>query len=151
MIGCPWLRRRPCSEHPRRPIHYPPSRCPFGRIAIYGYLTISNEIQNHWLIRTPLSPRKQRVSRIGPQQSRARSGEANLDGEDRSDTMKREGKGGAVLSLPAGINEDDSDQSCGRKEVCHSAPLFGTACPPAFGGGRYRPSPTCGPGTREGL
>ena len=31
-----------------------------------------------------------------------------LDGEDRSDTMKREGKGG-VLSLPAGINEDESD------------------------------------------
>ena len=23
-------------------------RCPFGRIAIYGYRTLSNEIQNHW-------------------------------------------------------------------------------------------------------
>ena len=32
-----------------------------------------------------------------------------LDGEDRSDTMKREGKGGLVPSLPAGINEDESD------------------------------------------
>ena len=32
-----------------------------------------------------------------------------LDGEDRSDTMKHEGKGGSVPSLPAGINEDESD------------------------------------------
>ena len=34
-----------------------------------------------------------------------------LDGEDRSNTMKREGKGGLLPSLPAGINEDDSDPS----------------------------------------
>ena len=32
-----------------------------------------------------------------------------LDGEDRSDTMKREGKGGFSQALPAGINEDESD------------------------------------------
>ena len=40
-----------------------------------------------------------------------------LDGEDRSDTMKREGKGG-FLSLPAGINEDESDPSSDRIEAC---------------------------------
>ena len=46
-----------------------------------------------------------------------------LDGEDRSGTMKREGKGGSVPSLPAGINEDVSDPSWGRVEVCHTLPL----------------------------
>ena len=34
-------------------------RGPFGRIAIYGYRTLSNEIQNHWLICIPPFPRKQ--------------------------------------------------------------------------------------------
>ena len=49
-------------------------RCPFGRIAIYSYRTLPNEIQDHWLICIPLnSPPLQ----IGPQRSRARSGEAN--------------------------------------------------------------------------
>ena len=38
----------------------------------------------------------------------------------------------------------------GRKEVRYTAPLFGTACPPAFWGGRYRPSHHAAPGTREG-
>ena len=42
------------------------------------YRTISNEIQNHWLISaSPLFPHKQPSLRIGPEQSRARSGEAN--------------------------------------------------------------------------
>ena len=31
-------------------------RCPFGRIAIYGYLALSNEIQNHLLIWYPPFP-----------------------------------------------------------------------------------------------
>ena len=31
-------------------------RCPFGRIAIYRYRTISNEIQNNWLICIPPFP-----------------------------------------------------------------------------------------------
>ena len=31
-------------------------RCHFGRIAIYSYLTQSNEIQNHWLIYIPPFP-----------------------------------------------------------------------------------------------
>ena len=34
-------------------------RCPFGRIAIYGYRTLSNEIQNHWLICIPPFPHAQ--------------------------------------------------------------------------------------------
>ena len=35
----------------------PPCGVLIWRIAIYGYLTISNEIQNHWLICIPLFPR----------------------------------------------------------------------------------------------
>ena len=40
------------------------------------YRTLSNEIQNHWLICIPPFPHKQPSLRIGPEQSRARSGEA---------------------------------------------------------------------------
>ena len=39
----------------------------------------------------------------------------------------------------------------GRKGVCNSAPLFGTACPPAFWGGPIVPDLHAAPGTREGL
>ena len=49
-----------------------------------------------------------------------------LDGEDRSDTMKREGKGG-VPSLPAGINEDVSDPMGAGTEACYTCHLCGTA------------------------
>ena len=37
--------------------------------------------------------------------------------------MKREGKGGFFLSLPAGINEDESDPSWDRVEVRYTVPL----------------------------
>ena len=40
-----------------------------NRIGVRCYRTLSNEIQNHWLICASLQ--------IGPQRSRARSGEAN--------------------------------------------------------------------------
>ena len=40
-----------------------------NRIGVQYYRTLSNEIQNHWLISASLQ--------IGPQRSRARSGEAN--------------------------------------------------------------------------
>ena len=55
-----------------------PPRCPFGRIAIYRYRKISNEIHNHWLICIPPFFLVNSVApRIGAEQSRARSGEAN--------------------------------------------------------------------------
>ena len=38
-------------------------RCPFGSIAIYGYRTISNEIQNHWLICIPPFSAREHPSR----------------------------------------------------------------------------------------
>ena len=37
----------------------------------------TSDSPSHPTARPPLSPRKQRVFRIGPEQSRARSGEAN--------------------------------------------------------------------------
>ena len=40
-----------------------PPRCPFGRIAIYGYRTLSNEIQNHWLICIPPFSAREHPSR----------------------------------------------------------------------------------------
>ena len=42
---------------------------------------------------------------------------------------------GALLpSLPAGINEDDSDPHGGTGTVCRNAPLLGPHDPPLFGG-----------------
>ena len=38
--------------------------------------------------------------------------------------MKREGKGGLFLSLPAGINEDESDPSWDRVEARRSVTLL---------------------------
>ena len=47
---------------------------------------------------------------------------------------------GAVPSLPAGINRDDSDPAWGRIVAWDIEPLFGAAGDPRFGGGgRYRP------------
>ena len=45
---------------------------------------------------------------------------------------------GPFPSLPAGINTDDSDPLGAGVGACHIAPLHGAACPPRFGGGRYR-------------
>ena len=41
---------------------------------------------------------------------------------------------GAVPSLPAGINEDDSGPSWGRIEACNTLPLSGPHDPPLWGG-----------------
>ena len=41
--------------------------------------------------------------------------------------MKREGKGGGVPSLPAGINEDVSDPMGAGTEACYKRHLCGTA------------------------
>ena len=91
------------------------------------YRTLSNDIQAHWLICSPLSLVNSHPfgsARSGPGREAAKR---TLDGEDRSDMMKREGKGassrhfigsspffqrpswGRFPSLPAGINEDESD------------------------------------------
>ena len=63
-------------------------RGPFGRIAIYGYRTLSNEIQNHWLICIPPFPRKQPSpsDRPGAVQGTER-------GEDGSGLIQRRQKG----------------------------------------------------------
>ena len=110
----------------------PASTARMPRFGARCYLTLSNEIQNHWLICIPPFPRKQslpfRSARSGPGREAAKR---TLDGEDRSGIVRREGKGvlshwrnrhfigpcpffqrslrGAVPSLPAGINEDESD------------------------------------------
>lgn len=49
-----------------------------NRIGCDAYRTISNEIQNHWLICIPPYSLVNSASlQIGPERSRARSGEAN--------------------------------------------------------------------------
>ena len=83
-----------------------------NRIGVRCYRTISNEIQNHWLICISLFLVNSASLQIGPERSRARSGEANLDGEDRSGIIQGEGKGGgcrrdlrsgALSSAPGGL------------------------------------------------
>ena len=51
----------------------------------------------------PLSPRKQRIPSDRPASRPGReAAKRTLDGEDRSDTMKREGKGGLFQAFPQG-------------------------------------------------
>ena len=67
------LRRLVWPKGSFRPVHT--ARMPW--FGVRCYRTISNEIQNHWLISaSPRFPHKQSSLRIGPEQSRARSGEA---------------------------------------------------------------------------
>ena len=54
--------------------------------------------------------------------------------------MKREGKGGLFLSLPAGINEDVSDPMGAGTEAWYTCHLCGTAYPPCFGGVAHVPA-----------
>ena len=63
-IGCPWVRRRPCFKHPRRPLD----------------------------LRPPL-PLEQPSFQIGPRRQGFASPLRALDGEDRSETIYCEGKG----------------------------------------------------------
>ena len=49
----------------------------------------------------PLSPRASSC-RIGPRRPGREAAKRTLDGEDRSDTMKREGKGGLFQAFPQG-------------------------------------------------
>ena len=45
----------------------------------------------------PLSPREQRVFRIGPSRPGREAAKRTLDGEDRSGIIQGEGKGGAAV------------------------------------------------------
>ena len=59
------------------------------------YRTLSNEIQNHWLISTPPFPLINSHPFGSDRSSQGReAAKRTLDGEDRFDTIKREGKGG---------------------------------------------------------
>ena len=77
---------------------------PNATVWVRCYRTLSNEIQNHWLICTP--PPFFLVSSAPFGSARSRPGreaaKRTLDGEDRSDTMKREGKGGLFQAFPQG-------------------------------------------------
>ena len=67
------------------------------------YRTLSNEIQNHWLICIPPFPLVSSASFGSARSSPGReAAKRTLDGEDRSDTMKREGKGGFFQAFPQG-------------------------------------------------
>ena len=55
----------------RLALRSPRPECP-GLGVVRCYRTLSNEIQNHWLICSPLSPHKQSSLRIGPELSRAK-------------------------------------------------------------------------------
>ena len=110
----------------------------YGGMGVWRYLPCGTPRQ-----RSPLFPRKQR----SPGSARSRPGreaaQRTLDGEDRSGIIQGEGKGettcrqnqslgrfsihppsgpslGAVPSLPAGINRDDSDPAWGRIAVCNN-------------------------------
>ena len=111
-------------------------------------LTISGRSYRIRLHVSACYPVNSYLLRIGP--------ERTLDGEDRSGTLRHEGKGdscplayrhfyrsvsflsvplrGAVPSLPAGINKDESDPAWDRIEAWNIAPLSGITCPPLWGG-----------------
>ena len=111
-------------------------------------LTISGRSYRIRLHVSACYPVNSYLLRIGP--------ERTLDGEDRSGTLRHEGKGdscplayrhfyrsvsflsvplrGAVPSLPAGINKDESDPAWDRIEAWNIAPLSGITCPPTLGG-----------------
>ena len=96
---------------------------------------MNDNILYHALATRPRTPRPDPpfslVSSASFGSARSRPGreaaKRTLDGEDRSDTMKREGKGGGVPSLPAGINEDVSDPMGAGTEACYKRHLCGTA------------------------
>ena len=59
------------------------------------YRTLSNEIQSNWLIRSPPFPLVNSHPFGSDRSGQGReAAKRTLDGEDRSGTMKREGKGG---------------------------------------------------------
>ena len=64
--------------------------------------------------------------------------------------MKREGKGGGVLSLPAGINEAVSDPMGPSRGTQQRDATLGHIPPPCFGGGSLTAFSTCAPGTQGG-
>ena len=70
-------------------------RCPFGRLAIYSYRTLSNEIQNHWLICIPPFPSYSHPFGSARSSPGREAAKRTLDGEDRSGIIQGEGKGGS--------------------------------------------------------
>ena len=87
-IGCPWVRRRPCFKHPRRPLD----------------------------LRPPL-PLEQPSFQIGPRRQGFASPLRALDGEDRSETIYCEGKGDRSGGL-VGEADPDLSVSCGVLVLC---------------------------------
>ena len=74
--SAPRLRLKAAGMDERFPFG-PSTRPECHGLGCYGYLMLSNEIQNHWLICILPFPRKQPSLQIGPQRSRARSGAAD--------------------------------------------------------------------------
>ena len=83
---------------------------------------------------THLFPRISGPPQVGPERSRARGKGVLAHWHNRHfiglSPFRQHPLLGAVPSLPAGINENESDPSGAEYEVCNSVPLFGVTCPP---------------------